>query len=84
MSSLASLQHYIRAKNSAHGIDASSKILLASAITFDPCFSDILATCVANATLCIVPRDQLYSRNDGYGTVGSDVKMKIISGIIYN
>ena len=74
VSSLASLQHYIRAKNSAHGIDGESKILLASAITFDPCFSDILATCVANATLCIVPRDQLYSRNDGYGTVGSDAQ----------
>jgi hypothetical protein len=37
---------------------------LASAITFDPCFSDILATCLANATLCVAPRERLHGHND--------------------
>ncbi|KAL9186762.1 hypothetical protein ACHAXT_010482 [Thalassiosira profunda] len=60
VSSLASLQHYIWAKNLAHGIDGSARILLASAVTFDPCLSDVLATCAANATLCIAPRERLY------------------------
>eukprot|EP00581_Thalassiosira_minuscula_P013959 CAMPEP_0183714800 /NCGR_PEP_ID=MMETSP0737-20130205/9230_1 /TAXON_ID=385413 /ORGANISM="Thalassiosira miniscula, Strain CCMP1093" /LENGTH=1053 /DNA_ID=CAMNT_0025943803 /DNA_START=272 /DNA_END=3433 /DNA_ORIENTATION=- len=64
VSSLASLQHYIRAKNLAHFVDGDSRVLLASAITFDPCFSDVLATCAANATLCIAPREQLYSHGD--------------------
>ena len=64
VSSLASLQNYIRAKNAAHSIDSRSRVLLASAITFDPCFSDILAVCVANATLCIATREQLYSRDE--------------------
>mmetsp|Transcript_25497 Transcript_25497/g.61302 ORF Transcript_25497/g.61302 Transcript_25497/m.61302 type:complete len:1096 (+) Transcript_25497:59-3346(+) len=64
VSSLSSLQHYIRAKNSAHGIDGRSRVLLASAITFDPCFSDILATCAANAALCLAPRERLYGHAD--------------------
>ena len=59
VSSLASLQHYIRAKNIAHDIDNTSRVLLASAITFDPCLSDILASSVANAVLCVAPRDLL-------------------------
>jgi hypothetical protein len=33
-----------------------------SAITFDPCFvSNVLAVCVADTTLCVVTREQLYS-----------------------
>jgi acyl-CoA synthetase (AMP-forming)/AMP-acid ligase II len=64
VSSLASLQNYIRAKNLAHSIDSRSRVLLASAVTFDPCFSDVLAVCVGNATLCIVTREQLYSRDE--------------------
>lgn len=64
VSSLASLQNYIRAKNLAHSIDSRSRVLLASAITFDPCFSDVLAVCVANATLCVATRGQLYSRDE--------------------
>ncbi|KAL7537415.1 hypothetical protein ACHAXR_007810 [Thalassiosira sp. AJA248-18] len=75
VSSLASLQHYIRAKNLAHGIDSESNILLASAITFDPCFSDILATCVANATLCMAPREQLYGHGSEHGNHGGLTKL---------
>jgi len=60
VSSLASLHHYIRAKNLAHEINTTSKVLLASAVTFDPCLSDIIATCVANATLCLTSREQLH------------------------
>ena len=64
ISSLASLQHYIRSKNIAHDINNKSNVLLASAITFDPCLSDILATCAVNCTLCLASRDLLYSRSD--------------------
>jgi acyl-CoA synthetase (AMP-forming)/AMP-acid ligase II len=65
VSSLQSLQHYIRAKNIAHNIErGKSTVLLASAITFDPCFSDVLATFVANATLAIASRDRLYGHSD--------------------
>jgi len=64
VSSLASLQNYIRAKNLAHSIDSRSRALLASAVTFDPCFSDVLAVCVGNATLCVVTREQLYSHDE--------------------
>lgn len=38
-------------------------VLLASAITFDPCFSDCLATFVANATLGMAPRERLYGHS---------------------
>ena len=65
VSSLASLHHYIRAKNLAHEINTTSKVLLASAVTFDPCLSDIIATCVANATLCLTSREQLYGHGLG-------------------
>eukprot|EP00804_Cyclotella_cryptica_P024822 CCRYP_001772-RA/>CCRYP_001772-RA protein AED:0.27 eAED:0.27 QI:185/1/1/1/1/1/4/3000/1114 len=67
VSSLQSLQHYIRAKNQAHDISSKSTVLLASAITFDPCFSDVLATFVANATLAVAPRDRLYGHDDDIG-----------------
>jgi len=64
ISSLASLQHYIQSKNIAHDINKQSNVLLASAITFDPCLSDVLATCAVNGTLCLASRDLLYSRSD--------------------
>ncbi|KAL7545143.1 hypothetical protein ACHAWF_008499 [Thalassiosira exigua] len=67
-SSLASLRRYVCAKNVAHGIDETSRVLLASAISFDPCFSDVLATCEANACLCLAPREMLHGRSgDGLG-----------------
>jgi hypothetical protein len=65
ISSISSLQHYIRAKNKAHGVDGKSTVLLASAITFDPCFSDVLATFAANGRLVIASRDRLYGHSDG-------------------
>jgi acyl-CoA synthetase (AMP-forming)/AMP-acid ligase II/ankyrin repeat protein len=56
VASIASLQHYLSAKNKAHDISTDSTILLASSLSFDPCLSDILATFHARATLAIAPR----------------------------
>ncbi len=64
ISSLSSLQHYIRAKNVAHEINSQSNVMLASAVTFDPCFSDVLATFWGNGTLCLAPRAMLYGHGD--------------------
>ena len=60
-SSLPSLLSYIDAKNCAHGIVSDSVVFLASSISFDPCFSDILATFAAGATLAIAPRTRIYN-----------------------
>jgi acyl-CoA synthetase (AMP-forming)/AMP-acid ligase II len=59
VSSKAALRHYLTVKNEAHGIDMHSTVLLASALSFDPCLSDILATVQARATLAIAPRAAL-------------------------
>lgn len=56
ISSLSSLLYYIHAKNTAHGITEASNVFLASALPFDPCLSDVIATFFANATLCISSR----------------------------
>jgi acyl-coenzyme A synthetase/AMP-(fatty) acid ligase/ankyrin repeat protein len=53
VSSRRALRQYIRHKNVAHDITASSVVLLASNLSFDPCFSDILATWSTGATLQI-------------------------------
>jgi acyl-coenzyme A synthetase/AMP-(fatty) acid ligase len=58
-SSIESLNHYIRSKNKNHEIDHNSVLLLASALSFDPCFSDILASLQARATLGIARRTDL-------------------------
>ena len=52
-SSLPSLLSYLNAKNAAHGIGPASVVLLASAVAFDPCLSDVLATLHAGATLAL-------------------------------
>ena len=59
ISSLFSLLHYVQVKNESHFISAKSKVFLASALPFDPCMSDIIATFCVNATLCICPREIL-------------------------
>lgn len=59
VSSHAALRHYLTVKNEVHKIDSSSVVLLASALSFDPCLSDILATFQAKATLVISPRKLL-------------------------
>jgi acyl-coenzyme A synthetase/AMP-(fatty) acid ligase/ankyrin repeat protein len=51
VSSRRALLQYIGRKNAAHDITASSVVLLASNLSFDPCFSDILATWSVGATL---------------------------------
>jgi acyl-CoA synthetase (AMP-forming)/AMP-acid ligase II/ankyrin repeat protein len=61
ISSSKVLQHYIQAKNMAHNVTCSSVVLLASALSFDPCLSDILATLAARATLGLARRDELSS-----------------------
>jgi acyl-coenzyme A synthetase/AMP-(fatty) acid ligase len=59
ISSIRSLEHYIRSKNEAHAIFHEAVVLLASALSFDPCLSDILATFSAHAALAIAPRDNV-------------------------
>ena len=51
VSSITSLREYITSKNNSHRINSDSVVLLASAISFDPCMSDILATLAAQGTL---------------------------------
>eukprot|EP00934_Nitzschia_sp_Nitz4_P000110 Nitzschia sp. Nitz4//scaffold120_size68122//38190//41441//NITZ4_006047-RA/size68122-processed-gene-0.37-mRNA-1//1//CDS//3329534287//110//frame0 len=65
ISSIASLRHYIREKNQVYSISPSSTVLLASALSFDPCLSDILASFYAHATLALAPRTQLVTRLPG-------------------
>jgi len=60
---------YARAKSNTHGIQpalsgayasaCASRVLLASAHTWDPCIGDTLSTLAAGATLCTAPRAQL-------------------------
>lgn len=71
ISSLSSLLHYIKAKNKSHFITSKSNIFLASALPFDPCLSDVLATFFANATLCICPRQTM---QDDLGSVLLNLK----------
>ena len=73
VSSLASLRHYIAAKNAAHEIERTSRVLLASAVTFDPCFSDILATFAASGAICVASRGSLY----GGGMTGLLQQLKV-------
>lgn len=59
LSSIRSLQHYLQVKNEVYQIDRQSTVLLASALSFDPCLSDVLATFQAKAALAIAPRKEL-------------------------
>jgi len=59
VSSLFSLLHYIQVKNEGHFISLKSNVFLASALPFDPCLSDIIATFCVNAALCICPRETM-------------------------
>jgi acyl-CoA synthetase (AMP-forming)/AMP-acid ligase II/ankyrin repeat protein len=74
ISSLQSLQHYLHVKNDVYGIRVGRQnndndddddhatvpvVLLASALSFDPCLSDILATFTVQATLAVAPRARL-------------------------
>lgn len=57
VSSIHSLLFYVEGKNKTHNISTDSRVFLASALPFDPCLSDIIATYYTGATLCIAPRD---------------------------
>ena len=59
VSSIKSLQHYLAVKNEGHGINHDSTVMLASALSFDPCLSDILSVFQTAATLAIAPRKSL-------------------------
>ena len=61
ISSTRSLLKYIAAKNIAHEITETSVVLVASALSFDPCLSDIIASLDARATLAITPPESLIS-----------------------
>eukprot|EP00984_Skeletonema_dohrnii_P023243 scaffold12335_cov116-Skeletonema_dohrnii-CCMP3373.AAC.2 len=73
ISSLSSLQNYVSAKNIAHEINSQSNVMLASAVTFDPCFSDVLATFLGNGTLCLAPRAMLYGHGDNSDDDGGEL-----------
>ena len=72
VSSTRSLLNYMTAKNIAHKITDTSVVLLASALSFDPCLSDIVASLDAKATLAIVPRESLVS---GLTTILKELKV---------
>lgn len=59
ISSMQSLRHYIGVKNKVHELTATSIVLLASALSFDPCLSDVLATFELKCTLAVTPRKLL-------------------------
>ena len=44
------------AKNKYHGIGPGARVLMASAITWDPSVGDVYPTLAAGATLCVAPR----------------------------
>ena len=72
VSSTRSLLNYMTAKNVAHEITNTSVVLLASALSFDPCLSDIVASLDAKATLAIAPRENLVS---GLTTILKELKV---------
>ena len=65
VSSYRSLSNYLRSKNRYHQVDVSSRVLLASSVSFDPCLSDILATFTAKATLVIAKRETILQNLTG-------------------
>ena len=70
--SMNSLQNYIIAKNMSHGITDSSVVLLASALSFDPCISDIIATFYAKGSI-VLPRRSLLQSDIQYIITTFDV-----------
>ena len=50
------LRAYAKAKVAAHRVTPSSRVLLASAHTWDPCIGDVFSTLGVGATLCTAPR----------------------------
>ena len=62
VSSIQSLTQYLQVKNKVHDIQSTSTVLLASALSFDPCLSDVLATFQARAALALAPRSRLVDR----------------------
>jgi len=54
-----SLVNYMRAKAKAHAIDANSRVLVASATTWDPAIGDAFSALAAGAAVCVAPRASL-------------------------
>jgi acyl-CoA synthetase (AMP-forming)/AMP-acid ligase II len=50
------LHGYCLAKATAHGLERTSRVLLASAHTWDPCLGDLFSTLSAGAVLCTASR----------------------------
>ena len=50
------LRHYCNANAEAHGIGARSRVLLTSAVSFDPCIGEAWTALLAGATLCLPTR----------------------------
>ena len=59
ISSIKSLLNYTHAKNKSHEITSSSKVFLASSLSFDPCLSDIIATFYSSGCLCFCEREKM-------------------------
>jgi len=78
VSSMSSLLHYLCAKNSTHSIDCKSIVYLASSLSFDPCFSDILSTIYARATLAIAPQYETVA----CGMLGNELKILSVTHIL--
>ena len=52
---------FCRAKNSAHAVDGSSVVFVASPHTFDPSFGDLIATWVAGGTVACAPQADTFA-----------------------
>ena len=61
LSTTASVTHSLRS-SCACNTTQSSRVLLASAATWDPSLGDVFPTLVAGATLCIAPRAMIVSQ----------------------
>jgi len=58
---VTALHSYCTAKAAAQSINTASRVLLASAHTWDPCVGDVWSTLSAGGTLCLVSRTALLS-----------------------
>ncbi|EGD79761.1 hypothetical protein PTSG_10745 [Salpingoeca rosetta] len=62
---VGAMMHYVNAHASAHGYDSSARVLVASALSFDPFVGEVITTLVTGGTLVVVPRDVLLQDMQG-------------------
>ncbi|KNC97577.1 uncharacterized protein SPPG_07049 [Spizellomyces punctatus DAOM BR117] len=61
ITSRSSLTSYSHAKNTAHQINSSSTIFVASSHTFDPSLGDFISAWIAGATVALAPRTTIFT-----------------------